>query len=76
MYLPLVSLQETSPGVSGDRLLDVLHRLVAALQVTRGYTKVSTAMAHRVAGYTVGIVLMIVEDVTTSDICKNASFSD
>ena len=38
VYLPLISSHlPTYSGVSGDKLMDLMHRLVGAVQVTRGF---------------------------------------
>ena len=38
VYLPLISSQlPAHSGVSGDKLMDLMHRLVAAVQVTKGF---------------------------------------
>lgn len=38
VYLPLMSLHSTTQQrPSSDKLLDLMHRLVGAMQVTKGY---------------------------------------
>ena len=38
VYLPLISSQiPVHSGVSGDKLMDLMHRLVATVQVTKGF---------------------------------------
>ena len=41
VYLPLLSI-EMGGAVSSDKLMDLVHRLVANLQAAEGYTKVIT----------------------------------
>ena len=38
-------------GVSGDKLLELLHRLVGSLQVTRGFSEVSGRGFPEVSGW-------------------------
>lgn len=44
VYLPLLGTNQPSvmeAGINGDKIMDILHRLMAAVEVTQGHVRVS-----------------------------------